>query len=167
MALMALSTISVFSARDMVTGNTPSPFKAFSHICCINTASIFTFHNPKWLSPVNFSVFHFEPMVLDYRLILAPRWALIVVNSMRITPITNLMCGASDNQATKTKCMEVINTSKSRKQREKERENTKFVYSVQSKTGLNLRERAALRFTIIMSNFTKEISMSYKNKSFA
>ena len=36
-----------------------------------------------------------------------------------------LMCGASNNQATKTKCMEVKNTSKGRKQREKERENTK------------------------------------------
>ena len=47
MALLALSTISVFSARDMVTGNEPSPFKAFSHFCCINTASIFTFHNPE------------------------------------------------------------------------------------------------------------------------
>jgi len=32
----------------------------------------------------------------------------IVVNSMQITPITNLMCGASDNQATKTKFMEQL-----------------------------------------------------------
>ena len=32
----------------------------------------------------------------------------IVVNSMKITPITNLMCGASDNQTTKTKCMEQL-----------------------------------------------------------
>jgi len=48
-----------------------------------------------------------------------------------------LMCGGSNNQATKTKCMEVINTSKGRKQREKERENTKeFLYSVRSKTDL-------------------------------
>jgi len=46
-------------------------------------------------------------MVLDYPLTLAPRWAPIVVNSMKkITPIINLMCEASDNQATKTKCME-------------------------------------------------------------
>ncbi|KEH23426.1 tyrosine kinase family protein [Medicago truncatula] len=73
MALLALSTISVFSARDMVTGNKPSPFKAFSHFCCINTASIFTFHNPKSLSPVNLSISHFEPMVLNYPLTLAPR----------------------------------------------------------------------------------------------
>jgi len=29
------------------------------------------------------------------------------------------MCGASNNQATKTKCMEVINTRKSRNRREK------------------------------------------------
>jgi len=44
---------------------------------------------------------------------------LIGVNSMnirkhvlwvrwKITPITNLMCGASDNQATETKCMEQL-----------------------------------------------------------
>ena len=83
MTLLALSTISVFSDRDMVTGNAPSPFKAFSHFCCINTASIFTFHNPKSLSPVNFSISHFEPMVLNYSLTLAPRWAPIVVNSMK------------------------------------------------------------------------------------
>jgi len=57
-----------------------------------------------------------------------------VVNSMKITPITNLMYEASDNQATKTKCMKVIITNKSRKQREKERENTKeSVYPVRSK----------------------------------
>jgi len=31
-----------------------------------------------------------------------------VVNLMKITPITNLMCGASDNQATKTKCMKQL-----------------------------------------------------------
>ena len=76
------------------------------------------------------------------------------------------MCGASDNQATKTKCMEQLETqAKSRKQREKERENTKeFVYPVRSKLTQS-GERAALRFTIMMSNFTKEISMGYKNKS--
>ena len=33
------------------------------------------------------------------------------------------MCGASDSQETKTKCMEVKITNKSRKQREKEGEN--------------------------------------------
>ena len=45
------------------------------------------------------------------------------------------MCGASDNQVTKTKCMEQLYTqAKSRKQWEKERENTKrFVYPVWSK----------------------------------
>jgi len=41
-------------------------------------------------------------MVLDYPLILAPRWAPIVVNSMKITPIKYLMRGASNNQATNT-----------------------------------------------------------------
>jgi len=47
------------------------------------------------------------------------------------------MCGTSNNQATKTMCMEVINTSKIRKQREKrKREHTKFVYPVRSKTDL-------------------------------
>jgi len=76
-------------------------------------------------------------MVLDYPLILAPRWAPIVVNSMKITPIKYLMCGSSNNQATKTKCMEVINTSKSRKQQEKrKREHTKFNYLVRSNTDL-------------------------------
>jgi len=54
-------------------------------------------------------------MILDYPLTIAPRWAPIVVNSMKITPIKYLMCGASDNQPTKTKCMEVIITNKSRK----------------------------------------------------
>jgi len=83
MALMALSTISVFSAHDMVTGNEPSAFKAFSHFCCINISFIFTFHNPKSLSPVNLSISHFEPMVLDYPLTISPRWAPIVVNSMK------------------------------------------------------------------------------------
>jgi len=44
------------------------------------------------------------------------------------------MCGARNIQATKTKCMEVIITNKSRKQREKERENTnEFVDPVRSK----------------------------------
>jgi len=39
------------------------------------------------------------------------------------------MCGASNNQVTKTKCVEVMNTSKSRKQREKERENTQNLFT--------------------------------------
>jgi len=39
------------------------------------------------------------------------------------------MCGASNNQATKTMCMEVINTSKSRKQQEKEREHTRNLFT--------------------------------------
>jgi len=78
MALLVLSTLLVFSARDMVTGNGPSPFKAFSHFCCIKTASIFTFHNPKSLSLINFLISHFEPMVLDYLLTLAPRWTPIL-----------------------------------------------------------------------------------------
>ena len=44
------------------------------------------------------------------------------------------MCGTSDNQAIKTKCMKIIVTDKSRKQREKrKREHTKFVYPVRSK----------------------------------
>ena len=47
----------------------------------------------------------------------------------------------------------------------KKRENTKeSVYPVRSKL-TEPGERAALRFTIMMNNFTKEISMSYKNKS--
>jgi len=95
MALLTLSTISVFYARDMVTDNKLSPFKAFSHFCYINTASIFTFHNPKSLSPVNFSISHFEPMVLDYPLTLAPWWAPTVVNSLKNHTNNNLMCGAS------------------------------------------------------------------------
>ena len=93
--ILDLSTIWVFSACDMVTGNALSPFKAFSHFCCVKTISIFTFHNPKSLSPVNFSISHFELMVLDYRLILALQWAPIVVNSLKITPIKYLMCGAN------------------------------------------------------------------------
>jgi len=62
--------------------------------------------------------------------------------------------------------MEVINTSKSRKTTgEKKREHTKIclLSSVQYRPSLG--ERAALRSTIMMSNFTKEISMGYKNKS--
>jgi len=34
------------------------------------------------------------------------------------------MCGANNNQATKTKCTEVINTNKIRKQRERKKERT-------------------------------------------
>jgi len=45
---------------------------------------------------------------------------------MKFTPIKYLMCRASNNQATKTKCMEVINTSKSRKQ---ERVNTRNLFT--------------------------------------
>jgi len=45
-----------------------------------------------------------------------------------------LMCGVSNHQATKIKCMKVINTNKSRKQREKERDNTKdLIYQFGSK----------------------------------
>jgi len=56
---------------------------------------------------------------------------------MKITPIKYLMCGASNNQVTKIKCMKVINTSKSKKQREKERrEHTKYLYPVRSNTDL-------------------------------
>ena len=55
---------------------------------------------------------------------------------MKITPIKYLMCGVSNNQATKTKCMDVINTNKRRNQRERKREHTKFVYLVWSKTDL-------------------------------
>jgi len=56
---------------------------------------------------------------------------------MKITSIKYLMCEASNNQAIKTKCMKVIITNKSRKQREKrKREHTKFVYPVQSKIDL-------------------------------
>jgi len=115
MALLALSTISVFSAYDMVTGSAPSPFKAFSHFCCINTTSILTFHNPKSLSPANFSISHFEPMVLDYRLILAPQWEPIVVSSLKNHTNKYLICGAkkSSNQ---NKWVTVINTSRSRKE---------------------------------------------------
>ena len=75
------------------------------------------------------------------------------------------MCGVSDNQAIKTKCMEIIITNKSRKQREKERENTRIC--LPSSVQIDLvwgREQPSARFTIMMSNFTKEISMSYKNK---
>jgi len=124
MALLALSTILVFSARDMVIGNAPSPFKAFSHFCCIKTVSIFTFHNPKSLSLVNLSVSHFEPMILDYPLTLAPRCVPIVVNSLKITPIKYLMCGASNNQVTKTKCIEVINTIQKVENNERKKERT-------------------------------------------
>jgi len=47
------------------------------------------------------------------------------------------MCEASNKQATKTKCMEVINTNKRRKTaRERKREHMKFVYLVRSKTDL-------------------------------
>jgi hypothetical protein len=57
----------------------------------------------------------------------------LVVNPMKITPIKTL-CGASNNQGTKTKCMKVINTNKGRKTtRERKREHTKFVYPVRSK----------------------------------
>jgi len=48
-----------------------------------------------------------------------------VVNSMKKShKYKTLMRGASNNQTTKTKCMKVINTNKSKKQREKEREHT-------------------------------------------
>jgi len=58
----------------------------------------------------------------------------LVVNSLKITPIKYLMCGTSNNQAIKIKCMEVISTNKSRKHERKERENTKeFVDPVRSK----------------------------------
>jgi len=57
------------------------------------------------------------------------------MNSRKNHTNNNLMCGVRDNQATKTKCIEVIITNKSRKQqREKERENTEeFVYLIRSK----------------------------------
>jgi len=61
--------------------------------------------------------------------------------------------------------MEVINTNKSRKQREKERDNTRNLFTQFGPNGPSMGERAALRFTIMMSNFRKEISMGYKNKS--
>jgi len=58
-----------------------------------------------------------------------------VVNLMKITPIKYWMCGASNNQASKTKCMKVIITNKSRKQREKRREKThELCLPVRSKT---------------------------------
>ena len=75
------------------------------------------------------------------------------------------MCGTSDNQATKTKCMEVIITNQGRKQREKERENTQNLFTQFGPNWPSLWERAAPCFTIMMSNFIKEISMGYKNKS--
>ena len=48
------------------------------------------------------------------------------------------MGAASNNQATKTKCMEVITQAKSRKnsERKKERTQKEFVYPVRSKTSL-------------------------------
>ena len=47
------------------------------------------------------------------------------------------MCETSNNQTTKTKCMEVINTIKSRKQQAKrKRERKEFVYPVRSNTDL-------------------------------
>jgi len=57
---------------------------------------------------------------------------------MKITPIKYLMGAASNNQATKTKCMEVITQAKSRKnsERKKERTQKEFVYPVRSKTSL-------------------------------
>jgi len=60
-------------------------------------------------------------MILDYRLILAPRWVPIVVEQ--------------NKQATNINVGTIINTNKIRKEREKERENTKeFVYPVRSNT---------------------------------
>jgi len=48
-------------------------------------------------------------MVLDYPLTLAPRWAPVVVNSIKNhTNNKHDVCGANDNQATKTKCMEQL-----------------------------------------------------------
>jgi len=41
----------------------------------------------------------------------------------------------------------------------------KLVYPIRSNTDLVWGEIAALRSTIMMSNFTKEISKGYKNKS--
>ena len=134
MELMVMSTISVFSACDMVTGNAPSPLKAFSHFCCINIASFFTFHNPKSLTLVNFSISHFELMVLDYPLTLPHGGRQLFRIRRKITPITNLICGASDNQATKSVWNNYKHKPKVENRERKERENTKeFVYPVRSK----------------------------------
>jgi len=47
------------------------------------------------------------------------------------------MCGATNNQATNINMGTIINTSKSRKQREKrKRDHTKFVYPIRSNTDL-------------------------------
>jgi len=64
-----------------------------------------------------------------WQLIIQPQFGISVVNSLKITPIKYLICGVSNNQGTKTKCMGVINTSKIKKQQEKRRENTQNLFT--------------------------------------
>ncbi|KAK2357557.1 hypothetical protein QL285_094815 [Trifolium repens] len=66
MQLTALSFKSAFSSPERLAGIC-APFKASAHLLWTNTALIFTFHNPKSLLPVNFSISNLEPMVPDYR----------------------------------------------------------------------------------------------------
>jgi len=64
MTLLALSTMTVFFAYDMVTDNTTSPFKACAHFCYTEITYILNFNNLKSLSLMNFSTSHYEPMIL-------------------------------------------------------------------------------------------------------
>jgi len=53
-----------------------------------------------------------EMNLKSYKVTLQSHYKVNVVNSMKLTPIKYLMYGVSNNQATKTKCMEVIITNK-------------------------------------------------------
>jgi len=51
----------------------------------------------KSLLLVNFSMSHFEHMILTLPIyVFAPRWAPIVVNPDKITPMETKMCGAKE-----------------------------------------------------------------------
>ena len=120
MALTALSLISVFLTGVTCASFCASPFNASTHFCWIRKALIFNFHNPKSLLPVNFSISHFEPMIFGYWFDPCPTVAANFVNSLKIALIKTWYV-EQINQATKTTCVKVINTSKSRKQRENTR----------------------------------------------
>jgi len=104
MTLLALSIISSFSACVKLAGIAASPFNASTHFCCVNTACILTLHNPKSLHPVNFSMSHFEPMIPTLPIYaIALRWAPIVVNSDKITPM-NKVSPSNNKNRPKSKC---------------------------------------------------------------
>lgn len=81
MTILALSTISVFSTYVRHADIDNSPFNASINFSCVKIACISSFHNPKLLSPENYSIFHLSMVLTCKQYPFIPWWAPLVIEN--------------------------------------------------------------------------------------